>query len=125
MLPPRTREHLDAERLTVGHARALLTSPEADKLSDYVVSASLSVRATEKLVQEQSKTIKVNRNLNNKRKISKASTDDPDIAILQRDMVEKLGLKVEIKTTNGKNGLLIIHYQSLEQFDHLFEKLIS
>jgi ParB family chromosome partitioning protein len=125
MLPPRTREHLESGRLTVGHARALLMSPEVEKLSDYVVSGSLSVRATEKLVQEQSRNAKFRKKPNHKLKVSKPITTDPDIAVLQQDMVEKLGLKVEIKTTSGKNGLLVIHYQSLEQFDHLFKKLTS
>lgn len=125
MLPRRTREHLEAGRLTVGHARTLLTSPDAEKLSDYVVSASLSVRATEKLVQEQSKTIKTHKTLNNQSKILKTLTTDPDVKILEQDMAEKVGLKVEIKTINGKAGVLVIHYQSLEQFDHLFEKLTS
>jgi ParB family chromosome partitioning protein len=125
MLPLRVREHLDAGRLTVGHARALLTSPEAEKLSDYVVSGGLSVRATEKLAQEQLKPVKISKNLIDRLKVSRATTTDPDIAALQRDIIEKLGLKVEIKTTNGENGLLVIHYRSLEQFDHLFEKLTS
>jgi ParB family chromosome partitioning protein len=125
VLPLRVREHLDAGRLTVGHARALLTSPEAEKLSDYVVSGGLSVRATEKLAQEQLKPVKISKNLINRLKVSRATTTDPDIAALQRDIIEKLGLKVEIKTTNGENGLFVIHYRSLEQFDHLFEKLTS
>ena len=125
MLPRRALEHLEAGRLTVGHARALLTSPEAENLSDYVVSASLSVRATEKLVREQSKTVKTHKVLNNRSKVGKTPITDPDVIILQQEMVEKLGLKVEIKTINGKAGVLVVHYQSLEQFDHLFKKLIS
>ena len=53
VLPLRAREYLEAGRITAGHARALLMSPEAEKLADYVVSGGLSVRATEKLVQDR------------------------------------------------------------------------
>ena len=53
VLPVRAREYLEVGRITAGHARALLMSPEAEKLADYVVSGGLSVRATEKLVQDR------------------------------------------------------------------------
>ena len=45
-------------------------------------------------------------------------TIDPETAALERDLTERLGLKVEI-SFDGKGGTLRIRYQSLDQLDGL------
>ena len=124
-LPVKVRDYLEAGRITAGHARALLVSPEAEKLADYVVSGGLSVRATEKLVQDR---------LNNKNSSSfnvartkrlDPDSVNPDILALEQSISEKTGLKVEVKTKEGENGFVTIHYQTLDQFDHIVKKLTS
>ena len=124
-LPERARDYLEAGKITSGHARALLVSREAEKLADYVVSGGLSVRATEKLVQDR---------LNNKnssglkakhRKKLDPYSLNPDILALEQSISEKTGLKVEVKTKEGQNGFVTIHYQTLDQFDDIVKKLTS
>ena len=125
LLPVRAREYLEVGRITAGHARALLMSPEAEKLADYVVSGGLSVRATEKLVKDRLNKKKPS-GLNAKRS-RKLDTHglNPDILALEQSISEKTGLKVEVRTKDDENGSIAIHYKTLDQFDHIIKKLTS
>ena len=124
-LPVSARNYLEAGRITAGHARALLASPEAEKLADYVVSGGLSVRATEKLVQDRlNNKTPSSLNVARRKKLDPYSLN-PDILALEQSISEKTGLKVEVKTKDGQNGFVTIHYQTLDQFDHIVKKLTS
>jgi ParB family transcriptional regulator, chromosome partitioning protein len=123
MLPVRTREHLETGRITTGHARALIVSKDADKLSDYVVSGNLSVRATEKLVQESIKSDKRGVDKGKRTPPKKFVDIDPDLQALQKSIEEKIGLNVEIHSRNTGGGFVTIHYQTLDQFEHLLKKI--
>ena len=124
-LPLGARNYLEAGRITAGHARALLASPEIEKLADYVVSGELSVRATEKLVQDRLNNEKPSRLSTARRKKLDPYSLNPDILALEQSISEKTGLKVEVKTKEGQNGLVTIHYQTLDQFDDIVKKLTS
>ena len=124
-LPLRARNYLETGRITAGHARALLASPEIEKLADYVVSGELSVRATEKLVQDRLKNKKPSRLNGARRKKLDPYSLNPDILALEQSISEKTGLKVEVKTKEGQNGFVTIHYQTLDQFDDIVKKLTS
>ena len=124
-LPLGARNYLEAGRITAGHARALLASPEIEKLADYVVSGELSVRATEKLVQDRLNNEKPSRLNTARRKKLDPYSLNSDILALEQSISEKTGLKVEVKTKEGQNGSVIIHYQTLDQFDDLVKKLTS
>ena len=124
-LPVGARNYLETGRITAGHARALLASPEIEKLADYVVSGELSVRATEKLVQDRLNNEKSSRLHTARRKKLDPYSLNPDILALEQSISEKTGLKVEVKTKEGQNGSVTIHYQTLDQFDDLFKKLTS
>ena len=124
-LPAGARNYLEAGRITAGHARALLASPEIEKLADYVVSGELSVRATEKLVQDRLKNKKPSRLNDVRRKKLDPYSLNPDILALEQSISDKTGLKVEVKTKEGQNGSVTIHYQTLDQFDDIVKKLTS
>ena len=124
-LPLGARNYLEAGRITAGHARALLASPEIEKLADYVVSGELSVRATEKLVQDRLNNEKPSRLNTARRKKLDPYSLNSDILTLEQSISEKTGLKVEVKTKEGQNGSVTIHYQTLDQFDDLVKKLTS
>jgi ParB family chromosome partitioning protein len=124
-LPVRAREYLEAGIITAGHARALLVSPEAEKLADYVVSGRLSVRATEKLVQDRlNNKIPSGSNAKRSKKLDTYGPN-PDILTLEQSISEKTGLKVEVRTKDDENGSVAIYYKTLDQFDHIIKKLIS
>ena len=122
-LPPGVMEHLEAGRLTVGHARALLAASGAEKLAEYIVAESLSVRATERLVQRNAAELVSLSKVKGKDLISSFSRSDPDIIALEKDIFEKLGLHTEIKDQGDKGGKVTIRYHNLDEFDYLLKKL--
>lgn len=96
-------------RLSAGHARALLSHPDAEKAAADVIARGLSVRQTEALAARPEQPPLPQRGHYLK---------DPDTASLERQISEKLGLKVEI-TFNGKTGAVKIQFGSLDQLDGL------
>lgn len=113
-LPEIVREMIADGRLTAGHARALINLPNVIELAQMIVAKGLSVRDAERLAQKKkTKTAKTAKTPREK---------DADTRALERDLTEKLGLKVEI-AFDGKGGALTIHYQSLEQLDEIIGKL--
>jgi ParB family chromosome partitioning protein len=110
-LPDPVKEHVEAGRLTAGHARALLNAENPAGLADEVVRRGLNVRQTE-LVAQAAKP-------GNKRV---PPPKDPDTAALERDLANLLGLKVTVNFA-GRGGALTIHYQTLEQLDDVLRRL--
>ncbi|NHI02066.1 ParB/RepB/Spo0J family partition protein [Oceanimonas sp. MB9] len=97
--------------LEMGHARALLTleGEAQSQLAHTVAQQGLTVRETEKLV---------------KRSLApeKPQTEQPRSLFmdqLEREFGEKLGIKVEIKSTNKDKGKLVISYNSLNELDKI------
>ena len=108
------QELLMHNQLDMGHARALLSLPNAGQITvaNEVVGKGLSVREAERLVQRQ------------QRPDSKSKAKpDRDILRLQEELAEKLGAVVTLKTQNKGRGKLIISYDSLEQLDDIIGRL--
>jgi ParB family transcriptional regulator, chromosome partitioning protein len=122
-LPPKAREHLEAGRLTAGHARALLVSDDADRLADYVVAGGLSVRATERLVRGRTGPGSSGSRPASGSRSKPAAEKDADTRALEQSITESLGLTVDITPRDPDRGTLTIHYQSLDQLDDLLAKL--
>lgn len=105
-LPEVVRAELRKGTLTAGHARALLMHPTPEKAMVAVLARGLSVRQTEALAKAPAAGA-VPRPVRQK---------DPETATLERDLSERLGLKVEI-AYDGKGGCVRIHYRDLDQLD--------
>jgi len=116
-LPDAVRVHVEEGRLSAGHARALLTAENAEALADRIIAEGLSVRQTEALARGAvDKPVRPG---------ARRETADrnPDIAALERDLSDSLGLKVELSDKDGK-GQLTLKYGSLEQLDDLCRRLM-
>ncbi len=124
-LPPAIRALLEARRLEMGHARALLTlSPElASKLASDAADQGWSVREVEHRAQ-QFAAGKLPVNGSKKAKPGKA-TPQADIASLETELSESLGTKVSIAHGRGGKGKLVIHYTSVDTLDGVLERLRS
>jgi ParB family transcriptional regulator, chromosome partitioning protein len=109
-LPERVRELLRDGALTAGHARALLTAPDAEVLALQVVDRGLNVRQTEALASQKP------------RDPSAKPIQAPETAALERDLSGRLGLKVSIRHA-GKGGQVSIVYRDLDQLDGLIRLL--
>jgi ParB family transcriptional regulator, chromosome partitioning protein len=121
-LPPAIRALLEARRLEMGHARALLTlSPElASKLASDAAEQGWSVREVEHRAQQfAAGKVPVN---SRKAKPGKP-TPQADIASLETELSESLGTKVTIAHGRGGKGKLIIQYSDLDTLDGVLEKL--
>ena len=104
------KEQLRMGAITMGHARAVLTlSPdEQSTILREAVRKNLSVRTVENLVKPNFKTQSKNK--------------DPDTAILERQLSESLGAKINIK--HRKNGGVIsIKYSTIKELQGIIEKI--
>lgn len=116
-LPPTLRDLVTEEKLSMGHARALLGSDNAVQLAMLVIKNGLSVRATEALVQQE-RTPKV------RRKISAGQPENADIRAVESQLGDLLGLKVRIAQKNITGaGAVTFEYGSLDQLDMLCQRL--
>jgi ParB family chromosome partitioning protein len=116
-LPDRVQEHLEAGRLTAGHARALLDLEDAETLAERIIRGDLNVRQAEALARR----VRTASDAGGKPK--KKPSKNADTAALESDLAEVLGLKVEIRDQGGA-GAVRISYQSLEQLDDLCARLM-
>ena len=112
-LPEKVKELLESKQLTAGHARALVGVEKAEDLALEIINKGLTVRETEKLADKDK---------NPSQKHVKIQQKDEDIRILERDLSNKLEMKVQIKW-NGKKGTLSLKYNSVEQLQKILEKL--
>ena len=117
-LPEAVKRLLDEGALSAGHARALLTVREPERLADIVIKRGLNVRQTEQLANDEK-----DHNGEGQRKTRPAAPrKDSDTLALERDISNLLGLSVEIRFGPG-GGTLTLHYDSLEQLDDILHRL--
>ena len=122
-LPPAIRALVEARRLEMGHARALLTlSPElASKLASDAAEHGWSVREVEHRAQ-QFASGRVPATAKKKSGGSKARPP-ADILALENELSEALAAKVSIAHGRGNKGRLVIHYTDLDTLDGVLERL--
>jgi len=110
-LPMPVRRRLDEGELSAGHARALLASADPVALAQEVVRRGLNVRATERLVQRRTETLR-----------PKQRPREADTVALERELAAVLGLRVTIEAKK-RGGTLALHYASLDQLDRVLSLL--
>ena len=122
-LPPAIRALVEARRLEMGHARALLTlSPElAAKLAREAAEEGWSVREVEhRAAQFAAGKLPA---ASKKKKAGGRAAAAPDIASLENELSEALGAKVNIHNGRNNRGKLVIHYAGLDALDGVLERL--
>lgn len=101
--------------LSSGHARALITAPNASDLARVVIARGLSVRQTEKLVKEPKAPGKER---------APKSAKDADTRALEGDLSAAMKMAVSIAHNPGQeSGSITIRYKNLEQLDELCRHL--
>ena len=118
-LPAPIRDLVIEEKLSMGHARALLGSDDAVQLAMVVIKQGLSVRATEALVKKG----RAPQGQGGSSRGS-AGTDNADIHAVETHLGDLLGLKVKINQRNATGaGSVTFEYGSLDQLDMLCQRL--
>lgn len=105
--------------LDMGHARALLSLGAAEQimLANRVVERRLSVRETEKLVQQAQSDAAGQRTRRG------PSPPDPDLRRVQERLADALAAPVTLRTNAKGRGSLTIAFASLDQFEGLLARL--
>ncbi|MCA9215684.1 MAG: ParB/RepB/Spo0J family partition protein [Planctomycetales bacterium] len=122
-LPQQVQEYLQSGSISAGHARAIL--PLGDEqaqidFADEILRDGLSVRATERMVQERVQAEDDPLGSTTK-KTRKPRTQSPQIASLEQQLRIALGTRVDIKQTTRKRGQIVVHFRSPEEFERLVE----
>ena len=108
-LPKEVISYVENEKISAGHARSLVGLPNATQIANKIAENKLSVRQSENLV----------RALRNKRNLKVVPSKDSNILDLEKSLVDKTGINVEIKNNKNNSGKLSFEYKNLEQLDRL------
>ena len=115
-LPAKVRQEVATGALSMGHARALITAEDPEKLAAEVIKRGLSVRDTERLARTA-------KGGGAKERSPKAApAGDADIVALERQLGDLLGLAVRIAHA-GEGGTVTLSYSSLDQLDMICQRL--
>jgi ParB family chromosome partitioning protein len=120
-LPAAVQTLVESGALSMGHARALVGSPDAEALAQKVVAGGLSVRALEQLMAGQ-------RGATRPARIGSAApgtaANDPNSEALEEQLAEALGMPVALAIAPGaSSGSLTIRFADLDQLDLLCARL--
>ncbi|MFC7048038.1 ParB/RepB/Spo0J family partition protein [Emcibacter nanhaiensis] len=118
-LPKKVQDMLMDGLLSMGHARALITAENPEKLAARIIEEGLSVRQAEKIAKEAKGP---KQPLETKSAVSPGAKDADTLA-LENDLSESLGLRVQIDFQDNKGGEVRIRYKTLEQLDDICQRL--
>ncbi|MCG9106394.1 ParB/RepB/Spo0J family partition protein [Laribacter hongkongensis] len=108
-----------AGKLDMGHARALLPLPVLDQINMArdIADRGLSVREAERRAQARLSESSAPVPVAGGRKV------DPDVARLQEELADRLGVAVKIRHSSKGSGRLEIEYLDLDQLDRFLAAL--
>ncbi len=116
-LPDDVKQMVAEGAISMGHARALLgvpRLPEMAALAEQVVARKLSVRDTEKLVQQQRTS---------KKEGGRPAKQSPQVKALTEELQRLLGTKVRLSEKGGGKGTLEVDFFSYDDLDRLLKLL--
>ena len=111
-LPNEVIEFVKENKISPGHAKILVGLENCQLISKKIISKKLSVRQTESLVRAYKTPSK---------KLVK--NKDPNIRILEQNLMEKIGMNVEIKNKKNNKGSIIFNYKELDQLNRIIESV--
>ncbi|MBC7156291.1 MAG: ParB/RepB/Spo0J family partition protein [Rhodobacteraceae bacterium] len=115
-LPEEVLAMVRDNRLSAGHARALITTGDPAALARQVVARGLSVRQTEALARKPATA---------PRAAAPRRHKDADTAALEGDLAAHLGVPVSIEHANDGSGRLSLRYRNLDELDGLCRLLTT
>jgi len=118
-LPEAVRLMLLRGDISMGHARAVATASDPEVLANEIVDKGLSVRQAEALAKREKPGAGSDIGRASARN---AGTVDADLAALERQLSDMLGLKVQVKHS-GAGGTVALSYSSLDQLDMICQRL--
>lgn len=112
-LPDSIKEMITDGRLSAGHARTLVGTPNPEQMAKAILAGGMTVREAEKkaAAPKPAKPAKLR------------SDKNADTRALESSVSNALGMNVEIEHKGDKGGVVKIHYKSLEQLDEIMRRL--
>lgn len=118
-LPPSIRKMLQANQLSMGHARALLSVDDAVRAADLAreaVARGWSVRE----VERQAKAVRAERSSRRSASAGRRSSD-PLVRALEEALRERLATRVSIRGGGSKGkGVIEVPFHDAEDFERVF-----
>jgi ParB family chromosome partitioning protein len=117
-LPGKIQEGLRKEKISMGHARALISLPNERmqlRLFEKIVDNGLSVRKVEDFVRAAQQPKK--KSGTHKESVGTLA----GIQNLEAQLRQTLGTKVKVRTKGQGRGEIIVEYYSLDDFDRLMD----
>jgi len=121
-LPNEVQGLLASQRLSMGHARAILGLPTAElqiEISEKAAAQGLSVRQVESLVQQ------LTFQRPKKGGAKGDSRQDPNVKAASDDLERALGTRVRIVELSDQRGRIEIEYYSQTELDRLFQRIVG
>ena len=113
-LPSEVIKLIEAQKLTVGHAKILVGLENANFIANKIIEKKLSVRQAENFVQ-----------LFKKKKQKLKFTKDTNIIALELSVSNKIGLNVEIQNSKRNKGKISFEYKDLDQLNKIIDIIKS
>ena len=111
-LPKEVLELIKESTISPGHGKILVGLENCLSITKKILSKKLSVRQTENLVRAYKTPSK-----------KLARNKDPNIRILEHNLIEKIGMSVEIKNKKNNKGSIIFNYKELDQLNRIIETI--
>ena len=116
-LPAGVQSRVVDGSLSMGHARAIIGAADPEALAADVVARGLSVRQTERLASSAKPARRPRRTA-----AVRDGEGDADIAALERQLADLLGLRVRI-AHGDHGGSISLDYSTLDQLDMICQRL--
>lgn len=119
-LPPQIQKSLQEDKISMGHAKALLAIEEIDvqlMIFDKIIQEELSVRKAEELARN------LNQIKESKTKNRTVVDHSPEIKRLQTDLSSHFGTKVAVSMNQKDKGDIKIPFVSIEDLNRILELL--
>ena len=112
-LPAKVLDMLSSGKIEKGHAKLLASMDplEAEKAANNIVKNKLTVKDLAGLSSKKTN------------KKSQTKTKDRDLLIVEEEMSENFGHKVEIEAKNKKSGKVVINYNTKDELESIISKL--
>jgi ParB family chromosome partitioning protein len=112
-LPAKVLDMLSSGQIEKGHAKLLASMDplEAEKAANNIIKNKLTVKDLAGLSSKKTN------------KKTQTKTKDRDLLIVEEEMSENFGHKVEIEAKNKKSGKVVINYNTKDELESIISKL--
>ena len=113
-LPQEVLSYVEQKKISAGHAKILVGLDNATFIAEKIIEKKLSVRQTENFVK-----------IFKKKKFTINKSKDPNIRSLEKEIIDKIGLRVVIKNDKKNKGTITLSYNDIDQLNKIIEIIKS